>query len=1148
MFLKRLEIVGFKSFATRTVADFAPGIAVVVGPNGSGKSNVADAVRWALGEQSTKAVRARKTEELIFAGTTRRQPVGMAEVSLILDNADGSLPIAFAEVRITRRLYRSGEAEYLINGSRVRLRDITQQLLHAGLGPDSYCVIGQGAIDELILQRPDERRLAFENAADIRRHHIKLADTRGKLAATEANLARVQDVIAELEPHVRRLKVQADRAQRADRARAELHTLQLTFFRHRLRETRAEHQAAERARREAADGLRVAEERTAAVRSESAAAEQGLDALETRLAAVRPRVDALRDQARTAERGLAVTRERSAALAEQRAHLAQEIQRLSERVDALRGEAAEYEQDGGAAGNGTPEDAATMARLRSRLAEVVAALEQVRQAGDAARQARDAADRRILQLEERLASSEQRLRQSEATVAVDEARQSDRRARIEALADSVARLGHDLAAQQDGLTTAQHSLAQAVEERRLAGERADRARESARVAARQADRLQGTLEALGFRPDATQRGAAATTLPSQWRVVLDGLPVVGIAADLAARVRPVDRLVRGYLMRTVVMADAAAAREAHRRLSAELDPAAPAWAVLSADGLLLTALGDRSVVSGADEGTALADWRRQVQQLQAERAAAETARGEAERAHEEAAASLAAAEEAVRAARAAVRDGESSLQAARRAEATTGAELRQHRAALEHAAYDAAALADAQRSHEARTRAAREEVAVARTDRAAAVTRLGAVEENAVSLTAEAEAVRGRIAQLETERARWVAAREARASLSARLRSDLAAADMDRRAVDERAKQLAAQVRDQAEREVRLNEEVQTATAELAPLQDELRAGADERTALLARRRALDERLAGLRADERAAHEQYATALVRVQRADDAVERLEREMVDAGDLEADAPGGADWARQLRLALGTPDVASPGGDEPAMDVEAVRRRIATVQRELRSVGTVAATVLNEYQELSERHDFLQGQSEDLRRAMAELRQAARELEQTMAERFGRVFEATNAAFGDCFRQLFGGGEARLVLTEPDDLLTSGVDIVARPPDKKLQGLLSLSGGERALTVVALLFGLLKVNPTPFCVLDEVDAALDEANVQRFAEMLGRFAREIHFIVVTHNRATMEQADALYGVTMDGSGVSRVYAVEPRAVAAHGRSVPVSLVGR
>jgi len=1146
LFLKRLEIVGFKSFATRTVADFAPGIAVIVGPNGSGKSNVADAVRWALGEQSTKAVRARKTEELIFAGTARRQPVGMAEVSLILDNADGSLPIAFAEVRITRRLYRSGETEYLINGSRVRLRDITQQLLHAGLGPDSYCVIGQGAIDELILQRPDERRLAFENAADIRRHHMKLADTRGKLAATEANLARVHDVIAELEPHVRRLKVQADRAQRADRARAELHTLQLTFFRHRLRETRAEHQAAERARREAADGLRVAEERTAAVRSESAAVEQGLDALETRLAAVRPRVDTLRDQARTAERSLAVTRERSAALAEQRAHLTQEIERLSERVDALRGEAAEYEHEGGAAGSSTPEDAATTARLRSRLAELVAALEQVRQAGDGARQARDAADRRILQLEERLASSEQRLRQSEATVAVDEARQSDRRARIEALADSVARLGHDLAAQQDGLKTAQHSLAQAVEERRVAGERADWARESARVVARQADRLQGTLEALGFRPDATQRGAAATTLPSQWRVVLDGLPVVGIAADLAARVRPVDRLVRGYLMRTVVMADAAAAREAHRRLSAELDPAAPAWAVLSADGLLLTALGDRSVVSGADEGTALADWRRQVQQLQAERAAAETARGEAERGHEEAAAWLAAAEEAARAARAAVRDGESSLQAARRAEATTGAELRQHRAALEHAAHDAAALADAQRSHEARTRAAREEVAMARTDRAAAWTRLGAAEENAVSLTAEAEAVRGRIAQLETERARWVAAREARASLFTRLRSDLAAADMDRRAVDERAKQLAAQVRDQAEREVRLNEEVQTATAELAPLQDELRAGADERTALLARRRALDERLAGLRADERAAHEQYATALVRVQRADDEVERLEREMVDAGDLEVDAPGGADWARQLRLALGTPDVPSPDeGDEPAMDVEAVRRRIATVQRELRSVGTVAATVLNEYQELSERHDFLQGQSEDLRRAMAELRQAARELEQTMAERFGRVFEATNAAFGDCFSQLFGGGEARLVLTEPDDLLTSGVDIVARPPDKKLQGLLSLSGGERALTVVALLFGLLKVNPTPFCVLDEVDAALDEANVQRFAEMLGRFAREIHFIVVTHNRATMEQADALYGVTMDGSGVSRVYAVEPRAVAAQGRSV--SLVG-
>src|SRR6266446_8498861 len=245
MHLRRLDLVGFKSFAARTSTELLPGIVVVVGPNGSGKSNVADAVLWVLGEQSSKAVRARKPEEVIFAGSAARQPLGMAEVSLVLDNADGSLPIEFGEVRVTRRLYRSGDSEYLLNGARVRLKDITQLLLHAGLSPDSYTVVGQGSIDELILQRPDERRIAFENVADIRRHQLRLNDTRSKLTSTQANLVRVQDVLAELTPHVRRLKTQPDRAQRAEAFRAELHELLLRSFKVRLSKAHADRRQAD---------------------------------------------------------------------------------------------------------------------------------------------------------------------------------------------------------------------------------------------------------------------------------------------------------------------------------------------------------------------------------------------------------------------------------------------------------------------------------------------------------------------------------------------------------------------------------------------------------------------------------------------------------------------------------------------------------------------------------------------------------------------------------------------------------------------------------------------------------------------------------------------------------------------------------------
>src|SRR5216683_2075070 len=288
-------------------------------------------------------------------------------------------------------------------------------------------------------------------------------------------------------------------------------------------------------------------------------------------------------------------------------------------------------------------------------------------------------------------------------------------------------------------------------------------------------------------------------------------------------------------------------------------------------------------------------------------------------------------------------------------------------------------------------------------------------------------------------------------------------------------------------------------------------------------------------AAERGARETREARHVAAQRAGDELERLNAEIDETAELEDELAGGRAWAEQLRLRFGSDD---PTVTVEEFDFESARRRIATLQRELRAVGGVAESVIAEYRELSERHAFLEHQSADLRAAMAELHTAAAELETQMRARFSDVFGATQTAFQDTFVELFGGGEARLVLTDPDDLLRTGIDIVARPPGKKLQGLLSLSGGERALTVVSLLFGLLKINPTPFCVLDEVDAALDEANVQRFANLLADFARRIQFIVVTHNRATMDKADAMYGVSMDAAGVSHVFSVRPKSLAQTG----------
>src|SRR5579872_387683 len=372
--LRRLDLVGFKSFGLRTSTELQPGISVVVGPNGSGKSNISDAVIWVLGEQSAKAVRARKPEEVIFAGSASRQPLGMAEVSLVLDNGDGSLPIEYQEVRVTRRLYRSGDSEYLLNGARVRLKDITQLLLHAGLSPDSYSVVGQGSIDELILQRPDERRVAFENVADIRRHQLRLTETRSKLATTQANLVRVQDILAELTPHVKRLKGQAERAERAEHFRSQLHDLLLRSFRWRLSQARVHQRQAEEDSLEVAASAQRAEAETLAGEQALHGVDERLASLEVRISELRPRADAFREQMRVAERSVAVARERLAAIAEQRTGADAELLRLRGALELLAQDQAEAAR---ATDSTEPADDAGLtairARLETELAELAAA-------------------------------------------------------------------------------------------------------------------------------------------------------------------------------------------------------------------------------------------------------------------------------------------------------------------------------------------------------------------------------------------------------------------------------------------------------------------------------------------------------------------------------------------------------------------------------------------------------------------------------------------------------------------------------------------------------------------------------------------------------------------------------------------------------
>jgi chromosome segregation protein len=1130
LYLRRLDLVGFKSFGTRITTELQPGIVVIVGPNGSGKSNVSDALLWVLGEQSARAVRARKSEEVIFAGSASRQPLGMAEVSLVLDNADASLPVEYDEVRVTRRLYRSGESEYLLNGAKVRLRDISQLLLHAGLSPDSYAVVGQGSIDELILQRPDERRVVFENVADIRRHQLRLTETRSKLASTQANLVRVQDILAELTPHVRRLKTQAERSARAEQFRAELRTLLLRSFRWRLSHARADQRRAES---ESAEAMRLAQQAEA----ETLAGEQGLRAVDERLARLeerfselRPRVEAFREQLRVAERGRAVVRERLSAMAEQRATAQADVIRLRGTLERLANDEQEASVAAPSGADGSaPDEATRRAALRAQHTEEVRGLQAVH-AQRASRLSEIArADTSIRDAESRLARTTQHVHSLQSNVAVDEARQTDRETRLASVQQRLETVSQELREQETTVENTRRRLATASEARSGAHARLEAARERLRVVSQQADRLHGALQALGA-IDINQ--ADDSDLPSDWQTALAGLPVVGLAGELAARIRPIDLLLAGYVRRIVVLANDNAAREAHQRLASRLASDAPAWAVLSLDGLLLTGEGPRPMDAVEDRGqSALADWSRQVRELEADLTTAEVERRAALAEVQSARDALDDAEASERGARQGLGEIDVRMKELRRTETAARSELNELHVARERAVRAATQRAEEREHAEARLRTIEQELDVARAQRETANEALNLADEQLAAVGERAATLRTELSALEAAAGRREAERAAREALLARIQSEIASTTTLREAVVARLEQQDEQQTELQSREADLARDMVALGGELEPAEAEVQSAEQRRAELVAERQSVEQQVAVLRAAERTAHEGREARHVIAQRALDAVERLKAEIDETAELESELSGETVWAEQLRLDLENVD------SEPreAFDLEAARRRIATLQRELRAVGGVAESVVAEYRELSERHAFLEHQSADLRAAMGELEQAAVELEGHMRDRFSEAFGAIQTAFQECFLQLFGGGEARLVLTEPDDLLRTGIDIAARPPGKKLQGLLSMSGGERALTIVSLLFGLLKINPTPFCVLDEVDAALDEANVQRFANLLADFARQIQFIVVTHNRATMDKADAMFGVSMDAAGISHVFSVRPGSIA-------------
>ena len=1176
MYLKSLTLRGFKSFASATSLRLEPGITCVVGPNGSGKSNIVDALSWVMGEQGVKSLRGGKMEDVVFAGTTSRAPLGRAEVTLTIDNSDGALPIEYAEVTISRLMFRSGQSEYAINGDHCRLLDVQELLSDSGMGREMHVIVGQGQLDDILHAGPEARRALIEEAAGVLKHRRRKEKALRKLEAMQANLTRLVDLTAELSRRLKPLGRQAEMARKAAVIQAELRDARLRLL--------------------ADDYVTLAAELQRDEADEAAAVARRA-ALEQELAQARRQETGLDQAAQQAAATLARAQETWFALSSLAERL-RSTQHLAAQRHSLLTEQPDPERPGPQ--NRDPGELDRQAaELRDEEHELTARLEAGRKLLSAAAAERAAAEAELAAAERRIAEGAKAAAARAGQLARLREQAGAAASRCAAAQEELDRLAVSAAAARERAALAQQEydqvravagggdddrseLAAAHEQAaRTLSEYAERtvvARTAERGAASELAARQARAEALA---EAARRGADASAAlladPGRFGGVLgpfaerlavaegfevaiaaalgaaaDAVAVAGLdaAAEILAILRR-DDAGRAGLVIAAASADASEEPPAPPAVPQGPGPFPAAALVRAPDGLKSVAGALLLDVVVAHD---LAQARRIVREDS--RLKAVTRAGDLLGPHW--AQGGGARSQSLLELRAAADEAAAGL---------AGAQRRCEEAARQLA--EAAAAEEAARQSVAGTLVRRQEADAAAAEISG---RLGRLAGAARAAREEADRLDGAI-----EAAR-LAAGQGLAAL-ARLRQDLAAAE---EAADEPAEpqEEAAYLREGlAERCAAARDAEMEARLEVRTAEERLRAisgRADSLAAAAAAERQARERAAQRRA-RRAAQAAVARAVAlgaryAVEAAERSVtaaqaRRAEAEAASAGgagelkavrarvrDLAADldtvvnTAHGTEMARtehRLRLVqlsehaleefgieTGTmvaeygPEAPVPVPGPSRYDRAEIERRAADAQRQLDRLGKVNPLALEEYAALTERHTFLAAQLDDLRKTRRDLLTVVKEVDDRVQEVFASAYADTAREFEQLFSRLFPGGQGNLVLTEPDDMLATGIEIEARPPGKKVKRLSLLSGGERSLTAIAYLFAIFKARPSPFYVLDEVEAALDDTNLQRLLGVFEELRESSQLIVITHQRRTMEAADALYGITMRGDGVSTV----------------------
>ncbi len=1197
--LKSLELVGYKTFASKTVFEFAGTVTAIVGPNGSGKSNIADSLRWVLGEQSFSLLRGKKTEDMIFAGSEHRPRAGMASATIVFDNSDGWLPIDFSEVAISRRAYRDGENEYFLNGQRIRLRDVSELLAQSGLAERTYTIIGQGLVDAALALKAEERRRLFEEAAGIGLHRTRKEEALKRLETTRRNLDRVQDILAEIQPRLRSLERQARRVQEYEQVKADLRLILREWYGFHWHAAQKELAIAREAARREESSLNKVRDQQQELNQVLDGSRQSVQALRLRLGEWQRQLSGLLNQREAVARSLAIADERGRSFQQQEENTREELTRLEEEIG--------YHQE-------------RLENADEELSGLIAEQQEARQQAAAARQALQKRQVERAEADKKVQSARQTLSGLTARQAHLQARLQERQAQaqrqaglIEKAAQALAAAEKDvqsagdllkkLALTRDETRQAAQAAAEALqngrkqltnteaERRDLLEARARRDAEAVRLkaqldvldqaeksltgygsgakllieAARQA-RLKGTRGALSsfldvpaeletaiaaalgeyleavvldqavVAEDALRllegKSSRAVLLPIEnlraVKILPDGVQdtftdqeVYGLASELVSVPQDLRPALNFLLGQVWVVCD----REVARRLLQYLhdnQKAAGDTRVVTLRGEVFHMAGP--IVAGQEDKPAALSRPRQRKELRQE--------------FEMAQARLKELDEQIRELdtqrlklRTHVERLEQEAGQKRKAEELARSAVDQQDLALEKARRQLAWQREQRANLESDQRRGESEAGQITTE----LTRLEGEIQQAREALRESNAGLASLSldELQTQLTHW----NTRLTVAERAASEAEKRRQERRSTLERANQRRLSLLNRLEdgkqslenlgsEKTKFHRDEEQIAAQIETLQVQVQPAQAELNSAELEQARLEEQESEARQALSIAEHHHAQARINLVHRQEELDSLHRRIEDDFGLVA-FEFDADISGQAPLPIEGMVEQLPVVHELSADIEEALKR---QRAQLRRMGPINPEAQTEYLEVKQRYQFLTEQVADLQKAESDIQQVIAELDTLMQREFRKTFEAVSQEFKVIFTRLFGGGSARLLLTDPDDLTNTGIDIEARLPGRRTQGLSLLSGGERSLTATALVFALLKVSPTPFCVFDEVDAMLDEANVGRFRDLLRELSDTTQFVVVTHNRNTVQAADVIYGVTMGADSASQVLSLK------------------